>query len=409
MRGSLRCAVLCGTASVEMAALPKVGSGFAELLVGGGDEVAGEGVEREGAKEVAAEAGVDLIEGADGGLDPGKGEGGGEGVELAAEVDVAKELGGAGGEHEEIFEEEGEGAEESHGLLLAFGAGAVGFGGFEEGGVVGFGGGLAEEQEGVGAGGEEGGEIEREGAAGGSLSEASDKIALRRGQVVAAADEEEFDLCEGKGAETDGGAAAADGGEELAGVFGEQHDVDGGWRLLEDFEQGVGGLLHEGGGGEDEDPAWSLGGKIVGALDEGADLAELDEELGGIGREDKDVRMGLEEDAGFFLVGFAELVAGGDGAGHAGVKIGGLHDAGAVAADAAEGGEGLAVGPEIAGLALALEGEGEEEGEGVFAGAARAGEDERVRQATGGDGHAKLLDGGAAAKKVFEAGGKLEH
>ena len=145
------------------------------------------------------------------------------------------------------------------------------------------------------------------------------------------------------------------------------------------------------------------------ALDEGANLAELDEELWRVGREDEDVGVGLEEDAGFLLIGLAELVAGGDGGGDAGVKVSGLHDAGAVAADAAEGGEGLAVGPEIAGLALALEGEGEQKGEGVFSGAAGPGKDEGVRQAAGGDGHAELLDDGAAAEEVFEAGGKLEH
>jgi hypothetical protein len=68
-----------------------------------------------------------------------KGEGGGEAVELGAEVDVAQELGGAGVEEEEVFEQQREGAEERGGLLLAVGSGAVGLGHLEERGVVGVG------------------------------------------------------------------------------------------------------------------------------------------------------------------------------------------------------------------------------------------------------------------------------
>jgi hypothetical protein len=99
----------------------------------------GEGVEGERAEEVAAEAGVDLVEGVAGALDPFERKGGGEAVELGTDVDVTEELGGAGVEQEEVFEEEREGAEEGGGFLLAVGSGAVGFGHLEEGGVVGFG------------------------------------------------------------------------------------------------------------------------------------------------------------------------------------------------------------------------------------------------------------------------------
>ncbi len=49
--------------------------------------------------------------------------------------------------------------------------------------------------------------------------------------------------------------------------------MDCGGRLLEEFEEGVGGFLHEGAGGEDEDFARGFAGEAVGALDEGADLA----------------------------------------------------------------------------------------------------------------------------------------
>ncbi len=146
-------------------------------------------------------------------------------------------------------------------------------------------------------------------------------------------------------------------------------------------------------------------GQVVGALDEGADLAEFDEELRRVGRDDEDVGVGLDEDAGVLLVGLAELFAGGDGFVDLVVEVGGGGDAGAVVADAAEAGEGLAVGPEIAGLALALDGHGEHEGEGVLAGSGGAGEDERVGETAGGDGGAEMLDGGAVAEEVVEGAG----
>ena len=157
-------------------------------------ELAGEGVEGEGAEEVAAHAALDLVEAAGGVFDPGEGEGVVEAIELGAEVGVADEFGGAGVEEEEVFEEEREGAEESGGFLLAFGSGAVGLGHLEEGGVVGLGGGVAKEEERVGAGGDVGGEVEAEGFAGGSLGEAGDEGALLRGDVGAAVGEEHLDL-----------------------------------------------------------------------------------------------------------------------------------------------------------------------------------------------------------------------
>ena len=148
--------------------------------------------------------------------------------------------------------------------------------------------------------------------------------------------------------------------------------------LFENFEQGVGGFLHEAGCGEDEDLLRGFAGQVVGALDEGADLAEFDEELRRVGRDDEDVGVGLDEDAGVLLVGLAKLFAGGYGFVYLLFEIGGGGDAGAVVADAAEAGEGLAVGPEIAGLALALDRHGEHEGKGVFACSGGAGEDEGV-------------------------------
>ena len=64
--------------------------------------------------------------------------------------------------------------------------------------------------------------------------------------------------------------------------------------------------------GPERRTAWGLGGEVVGALDEGADLAELDEQLRRVGRQDEHVGVGLDEDAGVFLVGLAKFFAGGD-------------------------------------------------------------------------------------------------
>jgi hypothetical protein len=344
-------------------------------------------------------------------FDPGEAEGVVEAVEFGAKVGVADEFGSACAEEEKVFEEEGERAEESGGFLLAFGSGAVGLGHLEEGGVVGLGGaaggcgGVAEKEECIGAGGGVGGEIEAEGFAAGSLSEACDEAALRGRDVGAAVGEEHLDLFDGQGPEADGGAAGADCREEFAGVFGEDDDVDGFRWLFENLEERVGGFLHEVGGGEDEDLARSFAGEVVGALDEGADLAEFDEKLRGIGGDDEDVGVGLDEDAGLFLVGLAELFTGGDGLVDLFVEVGGGGDAGAVVADAAEGGEGLSVGPEVAGFAFALDGHCEHEGEGVLSGSAGSGKDEGVGKTTGGDGGAKVLDGGGVAEEVVEGGG----
>ena len=102
-----------------------------------------------------------------------------------------------------------------------------------------------------------------------------------------------------------------------------------------------------------------------------ADLAELDEELGRVGRNDEDVGVGLDEDAGFALVGVAEVVTGGDGFSNALFEVVGVGDAQAVAAEAAEVGESIG----LSGLE-AVDGLGEHEGQGVFARASGTGEDE---------------------------------
>ena len=142
------------------------------------------------------------------------------------------------------------------------------------------------------------------------------------------------------------------------------------------------------------------------AVDQGADLAELDEELRRIGWDDEDVWVRLEEDAGLFFVDLTHVFAGGYGFFDASFEVGGFGDAGAVVADAAEGGQFPAVGAGFARLAFALEGESEHEGEGVFAGAARAGEDHGVREPADGDGGAEAVDGGGVTDEVGEGCGE---
>ena len=118
--------------------------------------------------------------------------------------------------------------------------------------------------------------------------------------------------------------------------------------------------------------------------------------------------MRLDEDAGVLLVGLAEVFAGGYGLIDLLLEVGGGGDAGAVAADSAEAGEGLAVGPEVAWLALTLDCHGEHEGEGVFACSSGAREDEGVGKATGGDGCTEVFDCGGVTDKVIE-GCRLRH
>ena len=106
-------------------------------LFASGLELDGESVEAEGAEEVAAHSALDGVEASDGRLDPVEADGVGEALEVGFFVDIAETLGGAGLEEEDVFEEAGEGAKEGGGLGVAVGAGAVGLGHAEEGGVFG--------------------------------------------------------------------------------------------------------------------------------------------------------------------------------------------------------------------------------------------------------------------------------
>ena len=356
-----------------------------------------EAVEGEGAEQVAAHAGFYGAQAAGGGFDPVEGYRRGHSGQLFLEIDVADEVRGFGFEEEQVFEEGGSGANEGFGFFLAFGAGAVGFGDVEEVGCVGLAASAAQEDEGVGAAGEVRGEIEVESAADGAFGEAGDEGALGGAVGGAAFGEELLDLAGGDGAEAEDAGAGADGGEEFAGVFCEQDDGGVvGW-FFEDFEEGVGGFLHEGGAGEDGEGTAGFGGDAVDFAGQDADLADFDEELRRVGGNDEDVGVGLDEDAGVALVGVAHVFAGGDGFGYAGVEVAGLADAGAVGTDAAEVGEAVGVC-----WCEAVGGLGEHDGEGVFAGAAGSGEDERMREALGGDGFAQVADGGFVAEEVAE-------
>jgi len=111
-----------------------------------------------------------------------------------------------------------------------------------------------------------------------------------------------------------------------------------------------------------------------------ADLAELDEQLRRVGRDDEHIGVGLNEDAGLALVGVAHLLACFDGFGDASFKVGGVVDACAVQARAAEVGQAVRLG----GLE-AVDGFRQHQSEGVLARAARSSQDERLWKTLDGD------------------------
>lgn len=135
-------------------------------------------------------------------------------------------------------------------------------------------------------------------------------------------------------------------------------------------------------------------------MDDLADLAELDEQLRRVGRDDEHVGMRLNQDAGIFFVGFTEAVAGINGGGYEFFKVGGAGNAGAVVTVSAKVGQAVGFG-----WLKAIDGLGEHEGEGVFAGAARAGEDEGMRKSLGAHSLAQVRDSGRVAEEFLEAHG----
>ena len=204
--------------------------------------------------------------------------------------------------------------------------------------------------------------------------------------------------------------AGAEGRQHFLRVFSEEDERGVLGRLFKDFEQAVGRLLHEGGRSEDGEGALGLDWwPVVGHVDDLADLAELDEQLRRIWRDDEDIWMGLDEDAGLALVGLAKGFAGLDGFSHTSFKVGGVVDAEAVTALAAEIRKKAGLGRRLGGFE-AVDGFGQHERKGILPCPLGAGEDERVGKAASGDALAETGDGLGVAEKVLEAHGlSLEH
>ena len=195
--------------------------------------------------------------------------------------------------------------------------------------------------------------------------------------------------------------AGADGGQQLLRILREQDERGVLGRLFENLEQRVGRFFHKRRGGEDGEGARGLDRRtVIGDVNDLADLAQLDEQLRRVGRNDEHVGMGLDEDAGLALVGVAHIVAGLDGFGHQGFKIGGAGNAGAVGARAAEVGQAVGFG----GIE-AVDGLGQHQRQRVFARAARAGKDERMGKSLGANRLAEMGDGWRVAEKILEAHG----
>ena len=103
------------------------------------------------------------------------------------------------------------------------------------------------------------------------------------------------------------------------------------------FKQAVGRFLHELRAGEDGECALGLDGRpVIGHVNRLPHLAQLDEQLRRVRRDDEHVGVGLDQDAGLALVGVAQFVAGRHGLLHALFQVGCLGNARAVGADAAE-------------------------------------------------------------------------
>src|SRR5579884_4316957 len=170
----------------------------------------------------------------------------------------------------------------------------------------------------------------------GPLRQPGDEGTLGGAQVRAAASDQLFELVEGQCAEAHNSRTRADGGKKLACVLRKQKDAGVSWRLLEYFQQGIGSLLHKGGAGEDVEGAFGLGWNAINFADDGAYLSQFNEKLRWIGRDDQNIRVRLNEDAGLFFVCFAQFFARGDGLFHASFQRHGFGNAGAVTALTAE-------------------------------------------------------------------------
>ena len=168
-----------------------------------------------------------------------------------------------------------------------------------------------------------------------------------RWDIGAAIGQEHFWISlEGQGAQADGGAAGSGWwGGSLAGVFGE-----GGLSGLSVADSSrsflsrrVGGFLHEGAGGEDEDFAWGSRWEAVGSLDEGAALALFGGGVRGVGGTMRISGWGWMRMRATFLSVSRRSSRMATAAATCSSRSAAEAMRGAVVADAAEGGEGLAV------------------------------------------------------------------
>src|SRR3974390_609377 len=130
-----------------------------------------EGVEGEGAQEVAAHAAFDFGEAIGGGGDPIEVGGLCEFLKFALDVGVANEFGGLGVQGKQVLKQGINGAQELLGPGAAVGAGSVGFRRFEEFAVFTGAEGGAQDGESMLPGGGVGGEIEAASAAHGAIGE----------------------------------------------------------------------------------------------------------------------------------------------------------------------------------------------------------------------------------------------
>ena len=139
-------------------------------------------------------------------------------------------------------------------------------------------------------------------------------------------------------------------------------------------------------------------------MDDLADLAELDQQLRRVGRNDEHVGVGLDEDAGLALVGFAQVFAGGDGLGNAALRDWRRRRCGVQFEQCRRNpAEDPPVGFTLAfGWIEAVDGLRQHQRQRVFARAARAGQDERMRKTTRANAFAQMRDGVRVAEKILK-------
>ena len=102
-------------------------------------------------------------------------------------------------------------------------------------------------------------------------------------------------------------ASGADGWQQVGGIFRQQQQVRIFRRLFQYFQQRVGGLAHKFCRWEDVDFAFALCRRPLHVVDQRAHLAYLDQHLRRVWRYHQHIWMGLDQDAGIFAVGIAQV------------------------------------------------------------------------------------------------------